>query len=87
MDFTIRALGYEPFPITGEMPSGLAEYHIPGSKIMSAVAPFGDFMLQVIELDGFSWLYSVFNIKEDVSFLVSSFISVLQIESSIFPLA
>ncbi|MEP6748452.1 MAG: AraC family transcriptional regulator [Bacteroidota bacterium] len=73
MDIIIRASGFEPFPITSEIPAGLAEYHIPGSKVMSAVAPFGNLMLQLVELDGFNWLYSVFHIEEDVTFLIRSF--------------
>lgn len=74
MDSTIRASGFEPFPLTSEIPAGLAEYHIPGTRIMSAVAPFGNFMLQSVEFDGFSWLYSVFQMEEDVSFVIRSFL-------------
>lgn len=70
--FSIRALGYKPLLLTSDLPHDLMDYHIPGSTILSAVAPFGKFLLQKIELDGFTCTYSIFDIQEDVSFLVYS---------------
>ncbi len=69
--FTIVAAGYGPLDFTDNLPPGLDQYFIPGSNSMCAVASFGNILLQLIELDGYSWLYSVFDIREDVSMYVS----------------
>jgi AraC-like DNA-binding protein len=65
--FIISAPGFEPLHITSEIPAGLQDHFIPGSKIFAAEASFGKFFIQLIELNGFSWLYSVFTIKKDVT--------------------
>lgn len=73
MNITIKALGVEPFPISNEIPKGLSRYVIPGSKVLSAVASFGQFMIQLAELDESTWLYYIFTIKEAVTLLLSYF--------------
>jgi AraC-like DNA-binding protein len=71
MDVTIKSLGTEHISLTNEIPDGFTSYHIPGSEIVSAVATFGAFLVQIIEMDGFSWLYSIYNIAKDSCFEIS----------------
>lgn len=71
MNITIKALGVEPFPISNEIPKGLSRYVIPGSKVLSAVATFGQFMIQLAELGESTWLYYIFTIKEEVTLLLT----------------
>ena len=71
MNLKIRAIGGESFSITTNVPPQLSAFYIPGSNTISASAGFGSFLLQIIELNGFNWLYSIYNIAEDVSFEIS----------------
>lgn len=77
MDIAIKALGFEPFLISDEIPEGLTEYHIPGSKIVSAVATFGKFLLQAAEFDDYGWLYCMFDLKTDITFLLTYFVPLI----------
>ncbi|MFT4155161.1 helix-turn-helix transcriptional regulator [Parafilimonas sp.] len=77
---SIDALGYEALLITNEVPQALAEFHIPGSIVMSTVASFECFMLQLVELDGFNWLFSVFDVEKDVTLQVTYFVSLAMCE-------
>jgi AraC-like DNA-binding protein len=72
MNLKIKGMGGGHFSISSNIPPQLAAFYIPGSNIISAAADFGTFLLQLIELDNFSWLYSVYNIREDISFQISA---------------
>ena len=77
MNIAIKALGFKPFLISNEIPEGLTGYHIPGSKIISAVATFGKFLLQIAEFDDYGWLYCVFDLETEVTFLLTYFIPLI----------
>lgn len=77
MDVTIKVLYHRPFSLLSEVPSPLLEYHIPGSKILSAISDFGSFLVQTVKLNGSSYVYSIFDIAEDSSFLISCVTPVL----------
>jgi len=71
-NFIIAAPGFGPLTIIDGIPAALSGYVIPGSKAFSAEADFGSFLLQLVELDGFSWIYSVCDIEKNVTFFISS---------------
>ncbi|MGN6212012.1 hypothetical protein [Parafilimonas sp.] len=71
MNLTIKALGIEPFSISNEIPEGLSGYYIPDTKVLCAVATFGKFMIQLVDLGEYSWLYYIFMIKEEITFLLT----------------
>jgi hypothetical protein len=77
MDFTISVAGYESLSLADQVPASLEQYHIPGSKIISAVATFGSFMIQEIGFDEFNCRYMIFEMKEDVSLMLTSSIPVV----------
>ena len=71
-NFIITAPGFGPLKITATIPAALYDYVIPGSTIFSAETDFGRFLMQLVELDGFSWIYSVFDIEKDVALFIAS---------------
>jgi len=71
MNVAIKSLRIERIPLTNDIPEVFTGYYIPGSEVVSAVAAFGAFLLQIIEMNGFTWLYSIYNIKEHSCFEIS----------------
>ena len=71
MDLEISAKGYKPLQLTHEIPLGLEQYYIPGTKTFSCIAPFGIFMIQLMELNASRCLYIAFSLEEDASFIIN----------------
>ena len=73
MEYRISIAGSGPLKISDRVPPGLAEYQIPGSKSIWGTAGFGNFLIQTSAVNGFSTLYGIFNIEEDVSLNLYTF--------------
>src|SRR6478609_1677440 len=71
MDLEISAKGYKPLQLTHEIPLGLEQYYIPGTKTFSCIAPSGIFMIQLMELNASLCLYMAFSLEEEASFIIN----------------
>jgi len=71
MNFQISAIGYKPLEPADEIPTGLEQYYIPGTKTFSCSAPFGKLLIQLMELNASLCLYIVLALEEDVSFIIT----------------
>ncbi len=72
MTIEVRALDNEIYPISDKVPSEFENYHIPGSRVISSNASFGNFLLQEMKLDGCSIVYTILRAEKEVSFRISS---------------
>jgi len=71
-NFTISAIGHKPLLLKKTIPASLKRFRIAGSRIMGASGSYGKMVLQHIRLKNISCMYSVFEIKRDVTFFIYS---------------